>query len=72
VRTPRRATARSGPWIAVEPAFDAVTLGQGALRVVPDVEALPFASGALDLVVVRLCPANRERSAGVLIQIRAR
>jgi len=39
-----------GTMIAVTPAFDGGDAGQGALRVVADVEALPFASGALDLV----------------------
>src|SRR5271169_3225628 len=48
-----------GAMIAVDPAFDGgdagagagAGTGQAALRVVADVEALPFAAGALDLVV---------------------
>jgi hypothetical protein len=54
-----------GTMIAVDPACEGDAAGEGALRVVADVEALPFAGGALDLVFPL---SNRERPTQ-LIQI---
>jgi SAM-dependent methyltransferase len=63
-----------GTMVAVEPAFDGGDAGAGpgedALRVVADVEALPFASGALDLVVSAFALQTVNDLPGVLIQIR--
>jgi SAM-dependent methyltransferase len=61
-----------GTMIAVEPAFDGgdVGAGEGALRAVADVEALPFAGGALDLVVSAFALQTVNDLPGVLIQIR--
>jgi SAM-dependent methyltransferase len=54
--------------IAVARTFDEA--GEGALQVVADVEALPFASGALDLVVSGLVLQAVNDLPGVLVQIR--
>jgi SAM-dependent methyltransferase len=67
-----------GTMIAVEPAFDGGDVGagvgaameEGALRVVADVEALPFAVGALDLIVSGFALQTVNDLPGVLIQIR--
>jgi SAM-dependent methyltransferase len=59
-----------GTLMAVEPAFDDGDAGQRELRVVADVEALPFASGALDLVVSAFALQTVNDLPGVLIQIR--
>jgi SAM-dependent methyltransferase len=55
--------------IAVDPELDG-DAGDGALRVVADVEALPFAGGALDLVVSAFALETANDLPGVLIQIR--
>jgi SAM-dependent methyltransferase len=54
--------------IAVDPAVDCD--GSGGLRVVADVEALPFAGGVLDLVVSAFALETANDLPGVLIQIR--
>jgi SAM-dependent methyltransferase len=59
-----------GTMIAVDAAGDGDAAGQGALRVVADVEALPFANGALDLVVSAFALQTVNDLPGVLIQIR--
>ena len=59
-----------GTMIAVDPEFDGDDAGEGAFRVVADVEALPFAGGALDLVVSAFALETVNDLPGVLIQIR--
>jgi SAM-dependent methyltransferase len=59
-----------GTMIAVDAAGDGDAAGQGALRVVADVEVLPFANGALDLVVSAFALQTVNDLPGVLIQIR--
>jgi SAM-dependent methyltransferase len=56
--------------IALDPACDGDAAGEGSLRVVADVEALPFAAGALDLVVSAFALETVNDLPGVLIQIR--
>ena len=56
--------------IAVDPACDGDDAGDGALRIVADVEALPFAGGTLDLVVSAFALETVNDLPGVLIQIR--
>ena len=56
--------------IAVDPACDGDDAGEGALRIVADVEALPFAGGTLDLVVSAFALETVNDLPGVLIQIR--
>ncbi len=58
-----------GTMIAVE-ACSGDDAGEGGLRVVADVEALPFADGALDLVVSAFALQTVNDLPGVLIQIR--
>jgi SAM-dependent methyltransferase len=59
-----------GTMIAVDPACDGDDAGEGALRIVADVEALPFAGGTLDLVVSAFALETVNDLPGVLIQIR--
>jgi SAM-dependent methyltransferase len=61
-----------GTMIAVDPASDGgdAAPGESALRVVADVEALPFTGGALDLVVSAFALQTVNDLPGVLIQIR--
>jgi SAM-dependent methyltransferase len=59
-----------GTMIAVDAAGGGDAAGQGALRVVADVEALPFAGGALDLVVSAFALQTVNDLPGVLIQTR--
>jgi SAM-dependent methyltransferase len=56
--------------IAVDLDFDGDAAAEGALRVVADVEALPFAGGALDLVVSAFALETVNDLPGVLVQIR--
>jgi SAM-dependent methyltransferase len=58
-----------GTMIAVDPACEGDAAGEGALRVVADVEALPFAGGVLDLVVSAFALETVNDLPGVLIQI---
>jgi SAM-dependent methyltransferase len=58
-----------GTMIALDPACDGDAAGE-SLRVVADVEALPFAAGALDLVVSAFALETVNDLPGVLIQIR--
>jgi SAM-dependent methyltransferase len=59
-----------GTMIAVDPACDGDAAGEGALRIVADVEALPFGGGTLDLVVSAFALETVNDLPGVLIQIR--
>ncbi len=76
VRAALAGNAAVGTVIAVDPAFDGGDVGaraeakEDALRVVADVEALPFAAGALDLVVSAFALQSVNDLPGVLIQIR--
>jgi SAM-dependent methyltransferase len=56
--------------IAVDPDVDGDAAGDGGLRAVADVEALPFAGGALDLVVSAFALETANDLPGALIQIR--
>src|SRR5260221_10412214 len=69
--TVRRALAASGKVGTIVAAFpDAPDLDNSFLRVAADEEALPFADGALDLVVSGLALQFVNDLPGVLIQIR--
>jgi len=71
--TVRAALAGNGAistMIAVGPDVDGDAAEEGALRVVADVEALPFADGTLDLVVSAFALETANDLPGVLIQIR--
>ena len=59
-----------GTMIAVEPAVEADEFPAAGLRVVADIEALPFAGGALDLVVSAFALQTVDDLPGVLIQVR--
>jgi SAM-dependent methyltransferase len=80
VRAALAGNGATGTMIAVDPAFDGGDVGaeagagaeaeEAALRVVADVEALPFAAGALDLIVSAFALETVNDLPGVLIQIR--
>ncbi len=59
-----------GTMIAVDQALDGDAPGKDALRIVADVEALPFAGGALDLAVSAFALETVNDLPGVLVQIR--
>ncbi len=68
VRTALAGNGAIGTMVAVSPAFDAADIAP--LRVVADLEALPFAAGSLDLVVSALALQAVDDLPGVLIQVR--
>ncbi len=70
VRAALAGNAAVATMIAVDPGCDGDAAGDGALRIVADVEALPFAGGALDLVVSAFALETVNDLPGVLIQIR--
>jgi SAM-dependent methyltransferase len=70
VRAALAGSAAIATMIAVDPACDGGEAEPGALRVVADVEALPFAGGALDLVISAFALQTVNDLPGALVQIR--
>ncbi len=70
VRVALAGSGAIGTMIAVEPDLQAAEAPAAGLRVVADIEALPFAGGALDLVVSAFALQTVDDLPGVLIQIR--
>jgi SAM-dependent methyltransferase len=68
VRTALAGNGAIGTMVAAAPAFDSADAAP--LRVVADLEALPFAAGSLDLVVSAFALQTVDDLPGVLIQIR--
>jgi SAM-dependent methyltransferase len=68
VRTALAGNAAIGTMVAAAPAFD--NADAAPLRVVADLEALPFAAGSLDLVVSALALQAVDDLPGALIQVR--
>jgi SAM-dependent methyltransferase len=70
VRTALADNGAIGTMIAVDPALDGDAPDKDALRIVADVEALPFAGGTLDLAVSAFALETVNDLPGVLVQIR--
>jgi len=70
VRAALAGSAAIATMIAVDPACDGGEAEPGALRVVADVGTLPFAGGALDLVVSAFALQTVNDLPGALVQIR--